>query len=158
MPGTGTTGGMLYVDTWGSGAPVVFIHGLGASARYWGSLRRVLPIGYLGVAPDLLGFGRSPAPPDASYDVDCHLAALTPHVPSGSLIVAHSTGAILAAALAARRPDLTAGLLAELALPDDHVDLCRRHRLAAGVGIAMRGSGGVAPTVDCRIPLAPADE
>jgi len=111
MPSTGTTGHMLYVETWGSGAPVVFIHGLGASARYWGSLRRVLPIGYRGVAPDLLGFGRSPAPPDASYDVDCHLAALAPHVPSGSLIVAHSTGAILAAALAARRPDLTASLI-----------------------------------------------
>ena len=106
-----TASGALYVETWGTGTPVMFIHGLGASARYWGPLRSVLPTGYRGIAPDLLGFGRSPAPPDAAYDIDCHLAALEPHIPAGSLIVAHSAGAILAAALAARRPDLTRGLL-----------------------------------------------
>ena len=89
----------------------MFVHGLGASARYWEPLRGALPAGYRGIAPDLLGFGRSPAPGDAAFDVDCHLAALEPHIPSGSLIVAHSTGAILAAALAVRRPDLAAHLV-----------------------------------------------
>ena len=117
MPATKTRSDPLYVETWGSGIPVVFIHGLGASGRYWEPLRSALPAGYRGIAPDLLGFGRSPAPSDAAYDVDCHLAALETHIPSGSLIVAHSTGAILAAALAARRPDLTARLVL-LGLPN----------------------------------------
>ena len=111
MPGTQAAGHPLYINSWGSGSPLVFIHGLGASARYWEPLSGALPTGYHGIAPDLLGFGRSPAPSDAEYDVDCHLAALEPHVPPGSLIVAHSTGAILAAALAARRPDLTATMV-----------------------------------------------
>ena len=29
----------LFVDNWGEGRPVVFLHGLGASARYWDTLR-----------------------------------------------------------------------------------------------------------------------
>ena len=111
MTATKPSSDPLHVETWGSGTPVVFIHGLGASGRYWEPLRSDLTVGYRGIAPDLLGFGRSPAPSDAAYDVHCHLAALEPHIPSGSLIVAHSTGAILAAALAARRPDLTARLV-----------------------------------------------
>ena len=67
--------------------------------------------GYRATAPDLLGFGRSPRPVDARYDVDEHLERLVPLVPPGSVVVAHSTGAVLAAALAARRPDLVRSLL-----------------------------------------------
>ena len=100
----------LHVDEWGSGRPVAFVHGLGASARYWEPLRDT-SIGYHGVAPDLLGFGRSPAPPDAAYDIESHLSALSAVVPAGSLVVGHSTGALIAAALASRRPDLVCRLL-----------------------------------------------
>jgi len=89
---------------------VVFIHGLGASSRYWDAVAEATT-GFRGIAPDLLGFGRSPKPPDASYDVACHLQALEPLVPVGAVLVAHSTGAILAAALAARRSALVSGLL-----------------------------------------------
>lgn len=63
MPGTQAAGHPLYINSWGSGSPLVFIHGLGASARYWEPLTGALPTGYRGIAPDLLGFGRSPAPP-----------------------------------------------------------------------------------------------
>lgn len=100
----------LFVEKWGAGAPVVFLHGLGASARYWASLREVSS-GYGGIAPDLLGFGRSPSPPDSLYNVDAHLDALLPLVPVGSIVVAHSTGCLLATALAARHPELVRGLL-----------------------------------------------
>ncbi|MDQ3570525.1 MAG: alpha/beta hydrolase [Actinomycetota bacterium] len=58
----------LYVRRWGRGPEVVFLHGLGASSRYWQALAQDSS-GYAATAPDLLGFGRSPSPPDAPYDV-----------------------------------------------------------------------------------------
>ena len=101
----------LFVERWGdSGPPVVLLHGIGGSARYWHRLAAVCD-GYRATAPDLLGFGRSPRPEQASYDVEEHLACLEPLVAPGSVVVAHSTGAVLAAALAVRRPDLVAALL-----------------------------------------------
>ncbi len=71
------SGDSLFVARWGDGPDVVFLHGLGASSRYWEPLAAVSS-GYRATAPDLLGFGRSPSPPEASDDVDCHLAALVP--------------------------------------------------------------------------------
>ena len=100
----------LFARTWGEGPPVVLLHGLGASSRYWETLAEASS-GYAGVAPDLLGFGRSPKPPDATYDAGCHVEALVPLLPPGAVVVAHSTGAILAAALAAARPDAVRALL-----------------------------------------------
>ena len=101
----------LFVERWGdSGPPVVLLHGIGGSSRYWRGLAAVCD-GYLATAPDLLGFGRSPRPTDASYDVEEHLGFLEPLVDPGSVVVAHSTGAVLAAALAVRRPDLVKALL-----------------------------------------------
>lgn len=63
------------------------------------------------LAPDLLGFGRSPSPPDAGYDVGCHLTALQPLLVPGTVVVGHSTGGILAAALASLRPDAVRSLV-----------------------------------------------
>ena len=83
---------------------MLFLHGIGGSGRYWQPLAEVSG-GYTGVAPDLLGFGRSPWPADSTYDVDAHLEALLPVAPTRSVVVAHSTGALLAVALAARHPD-----------------------------------------------------
>lgn len=110
----------LHVERWGSGPDVTFLHGLGASSRYWHAVGRELP-DVSGLAPDLLSFGRSPAPSDSSYDVDAHLDALVSVLPGPSLVVAHSTGCLLAAALGARRPDLGLGLVlvGAPAFPDD---------------------------------------
>jgi pimeloyl-ACP methyl ester carboxylesterase len=82
---------------------VLFLHGIGGSGRYWQPLAEASG-GYAGVAPDLPGFGRSPWPADSTYDVDAHLDALLAVAPSRSVVVAHSTGAVLAVALAARHP------------------------------------------------------
>ena len=100
----------LAVRRWGDGPPVLFLHGLGASARYWEAVAAQAGA-YAGVAPDLLGFGWSPKPPDSAYDVDAHLAAVRPLLEQGSLVVGHSTGAVLAAALAAAHRSSVAGLL-----------------------------------------------
>lgn len=100
----------LVVERWGRGPTVLLLHGLGASARYWHPLRDIEPA-FRGVAPDLLGFGSSPSPPHASYDVDSHLEGLVPLFGEAAVVVGHSAGAILAAALAARRPDQVRGLV-----------------------------------------------
>jgi pimeloyl-ACP methyl ester carboxylesterase len=83
--------GGLFTETWGTGRPILFLHGIGASGRYWRPLARRSD-GYRGTAVDLLGFGRSPWPRDCAYDVDAHLNALLPVIPAGSVVVAHSTG------------------------------------------------------------------
>jgi pimeloyl-ACP methyl ester carboxylesterase len=100
----------LFARTWGEGPPVMLLHGLGASSRYWETLAEASS-GYAATAPDLLGFGRSPKPPDATYDVACHVEALAPLLAQGAVVVGHSTGAILAAALAAAHPRSVRGLL-----------------------------------------------
>lgn len=100
----------LFVRDWGDGPPVVFLHGLGASSRYWKQLAAASS-GYRGIAPDLLGFGHSPKPAHAAYDTKTHVEAVAPLLPRASLVVGHSTGAILAAALAAAHPALVRGLI-----------------------------------------------
>ncbi|MDE0805392.1 MAG: alpha/beta fold hydrolase [Acidimicrobiales bacterium] len=112
--------GPLHVDTTGAGAPVVLVHGLGASSRYWEPVIDHLAQSHRTIAVDLLGFGRSPKPGTASYDIGCHVDALAPHVPAGSVVVAHSTGASIALRLATRHPDRVAGLV--LVAPPAHPD------------------------------------
>jgi pimeloyl-ACP methyl ester carboxylesterase len=107
---------ILVTDEEGAGPPLLFLHALGASGRYWRGGLGALPDRYRCLMPDLLGFGRSPKP-DRDYTVDDHLAAL-----QGTLlrlrtardplvIVGHSLGAILAAEYAARYPTGVAGLI-----------------------------------------------
>lgn len=109
-------GQKLHVAVRGSGAPVVFLHGFRGSGRYWephvGRLaedRQVIVI-------DLLGFGYSPWPADASYDVEDHLAAIhrtiKPIVGEQRVtVVGHSMGAILAAEYARKYRENVSGLI-----------------------------------------------
>lgn len=106
-------------ETGGRGPAVVFVHGLGASGRYWDAVVPRLA-GRRTVAVDLLGFGRSPKPRRASYDVDCHTDGLAPHVPEGSIVVAHSVGASVALRLATHHSARVAGLV--LIAPPAHAD------------------------------------
>lgn len=136
----------LAVERWGAGPPVLLLHGIGGSARYWRPLAEV-STGYRAVAPDLLGFGRSPRPEDRPYDVDAHLEALLPLVARGSVVLAHSTGAVLAAALAARRPDLVRALLLVGAPLYADVASARREVRKLGALARFTASGEVAGRV-----------
>ena len=130
----------LFARTWGQGPLVVLLHGLGASSRYWETLAEASS-GYAGVAPDLLGFGRSPKPADARYDAASHVEALGPVVAPGAVVVGHSTGAILAAALAAARPaDVRALLLLGLPAFADDVT-ARRHVARLGLLARLTAQG-----------------
>lgn len=140
----------LQDERWGSGPPALFLHGIGGSARYWRPLAAASS-GYRGVAVDLLGFGRSPRPDGASYDLDCHLEALLPSVPPGSVVLAHSTGAVLAGALAVRRPDLVRALL--LVGAPLYADRAEAEREVGGLGYLARvtATGEVAGRVACAV-------
>jgi pimeloyl-ACP methyl ester carboxylesterase len=99
--------GRLSVYVAGDGPPLLLLHGLGGSGRYWSGLAPLLAGRRTLVAPDLAGFGRSDKPP-VQYTREFHLAALDTLVEAlgitDSLAVAgHSMGGILAALFAGRR-------------------------------------------------------
>jgi len=103
-------GAALFRSTWGEGPLVLALHGLGASSAYWDRLAQHLHDRRL-VAPDLLGFGRSPAPEESRYDLAAHLDGLAPLLGEPATIVAHSTGCLVALGAAARWPHLVGRLV-----------------------------------------------
>ena len=110
----------MYVQEAGQGQPVVLLHGLASSWRYWQPHIERLGQRYRLLMPDLLGFGRSPGSPGQNYTAEEHLAALMDTLPQRAggpfLLVGHSMGAMLALHLAAKHPDLVRGVLM-VALP-----------------------------------------
>jgi pimeloyl-ACP methyl ester carboxylesterase len=90
----------------GNGAPIVFLHGIGGTHRYWLTSVQppVFPM-HETLLVDLLGFGDSPQP-WCRYTVDRHLDALHAALADyrEMTLVGHSMGAVLALAYAARYP------------------------------------------------------
>jgi pimeloyl-ACP methyl ester carboxylesterase len=96
----------LYCRREGTGPPVVLLHGLAGSWRYWRRGLDGLTQRHTLYVADLLGFGRSPKP-RGDYSIAMHVDALTGLVDEieGDIVIAgHSMGAILALAVYARRP------------------------------------------------------
>ena len=100
----------LFHATWGAGPLTLAIHGLGASSAYWDLVAQHLPSNRL-VAPDLLGFGRSPAPGDSAYDLDAHVDGLERLLVEPATVVGHSTGCLVALGAAVRWPHLVRRLV-----------------------------------------------
>ena len=108
--------GSLAVRMIGRGSPIVLLHGLLGSNRYWGRAFDILADDHLVIAPDLLGFGDSPKPP-SGYGPAEHVEALL-HVldelgvTEPALFVGHSLGALLAIWMAYRRSECVRGVVA----------------------------------------------
>lgn len=99
----------LACDERGSGAPVVFVHGLGLDRRRWdGVARAVVDAGYRAITFDLRGFGES-EPPAAPYRMDDlvgDLVAVADELAGDSFhLVGHSLGGMISLSFAVRWPD-----------------------------------------------------
>ena len=106
--------GRLSVYVAGEGPPLLLLHGLGGSGRYWAGLAPHLAGSRTLIAPDLAGFGHSDKPV-ADYSRSFHLDNLDRLLAglgiAGEVTVAgHSMGGVLAALFAARRPERVDGL------------------------------------------------
>jgi cis-3-alkyl-4-acyloxetan-2-one decarboxylase len=101
----------LFIAEQGAGKTVVLLHGLTGTHEYFAPLALRLSQTSRVIAPNLLGFGRSPWP-DISYSVDEHLAALEQVLPKEPFVlIGHSMGTLLALEFARRNPQRLAGLV-----------------------------------------------
>lgn len=91
----------LHTDISGNGPPVVLLHGIFSSSRYWAKVRKLLEKDHRVIAIDLLGFGKSPKPRGVRYDYDEHIAAINQALEKHDVnepftLVGHSMGALIA--------------------------------------------------------------
>jgi pimeloyl-ACP methyl ester carboxylesterase len=151
-------GGSLRVGTWSAGGParrvVLAVHGITSSHRAWPLVaeRVASAPGTLFVAPDLRGRGRSadlPGPYGMAAHAEDLVAVLDRLAPGRPAVVAgHSMGGFVAVALAARRPDLVAGLV----LVDGGIPL----ELPPGWTLAAAAEAGLGPAA-ARLSMTFAD-
>lgn len=108
-------GGPVHVaDFGGSGPPVVLVHGLGASHTSWMAVGPALAERRRVLAPDLIGFGRTPlAGRAASIEANVAMLArfLDEEAREPAVLVGNSMGGLLALLTAAARPGAVSGLV-----------------------------------------------
>ncbi len=118
----------LFVDTWGTGTPVVLVHGsLATGADEWQAQRPLADEGFRLLVLDRRGYGQSPAADGEDFlrDADDIVALMG----EGAHLVGHSYGGLGALFAAARRPDATLSL----ALLEPATFALGQHHLAARV-------------------------
>lgn len=152
-----TTDGMLQVHTLRRGAPerlpLVLLHGFPLDHRMWHDVTDLLAGDPTVLAPDLPGFGTSPAGPDvaeavgADRDVpsvevmaDGVAAALRAAGVGRAVVAGLSMGGYAAMALVERHPDLVAGLalVDTKSTADDDAGRAKRIHVAETVVAEMR--------------------
>ena len=115
MPSTTIANHRIFFEHGGAGAPVVIVHGSWTSHAAWGPVAAQLRAGHAVTAYDRLGHSASERPP-GPYPRRRHeddLIAIIERVAGGPAYVAGSSyGAVVALAVAARRPDLVRGVVA----------------------------------------------
>ena len=107
-------GGDVALAEAGAGRPIVLIHGLGGTFRYWlGTIRRLSPLGRV-LAFDVPGFGGS-QPAATPFDLlsagERLLAACEAVGAPRPVLVGHSLGGPIAVLVAERHPERVAGVV-----------------------------------------------
>jgi pimeloyl-ACP methyl ester carboxylesterase len=99
----------IFFETWGTGTPVVLVHGtLALGADEWQAQRPLAEEGFRLLVLDRRGYGRSPAAAGEDFLRDADdIASL---MGDGAHLVGHSYGGLGAMFAAARRPDATLSL------------------------------------------------
>lgn len=117
---TSATG--LYCETYGSGDPILFIHGLGASLYTWRHMVPAFQNNYQVILIDLKGFGKSPKPKDNSYSILDERDLLYQFIKEKNLqkltLVGNSYGGGVSLLLALKLIEKEPGLLTKLVLLD----------------------------------------
>jgi len=135
--------GRMRVLEAGRGEPLLIIHGLGGSGRYFERLATRVDDRFRIVAPDLAGFGSSDKP-RIGYERAAHLEdldAVAAELGDRSPIVAgHSLGGLFAALWAARRPGRVRALAivaAPYPSPDERVVWSHEPEVPAAARITL---------------------
>lgn len=94
----------------------VLLHGIGSTGHMWRRVENELPDNVRVIALDLVGFGDSPKPDKASYNVRLQarsvgLTLLRMRLRGRVIIIGHSMGSLIAIEFARRYPLLVRGLL-----------------------------------------------
>ena len=105
-------GATLIVEDFGTGRPFVLLHGIGMGRSVYLDLTTHLR-GRI-IAVDLPGFGEAPEP-ERTLTMERHADLVAAYLRSADvaepIVIGHSMGSQIAAELAARHPDLVAGLV-----------------------------------------------
>jgi pimeloyl-ACP methyl ester carboxylesterase len=105
---------VIAIDVQGEGAPLVLVHGVGTSRVVWRQVMPLLAADRLVAAPDLPGFGASPAAGrgfDLDRVADVLADALEAELPAPFDLLGNSLGGAVALVLAERRPELVRRLV-----------------------------------------------
>lgn len=106
----------LHYQKIGRGDNIVLIHGFLSSSSYWTRVQKELSKTHTVIVIDLLGFGKSPKPRQASYSADEQVTHVH-HTLKKALnnkpftLVGHSMGSLIATKYAAKHPELLQKLI-----------------------------------------------
>lgn len=146
----------IFVDSFGSGAPVLAIHGLGGSSNFWWPLHAAFPEALQVIAPDMPSSGRSANDPSLSItslasDLLCLMDAMNLEKVH---LLGHSMGTIVCQHIAVSAPERVSSLalLGPLAEPPAPA----RPNIAARAELAR--TQGMQPISDAIITAALADK
>ncbi len=118
-PCTTKTG--LYCEIYGSGPPILAVHGLGASLYSWRNLKGQLP-GHKLILIDLRGAGKSPKPHDKHYSIHDQANLIYEFILEQNLrnltLIGNSYGGAVSLIVSIRLCEQNPGLLSKLILID----------------------------------------
>ena len=125
-------------------ATIVLLHPFPVDHRFWDDVTPALEAaGHQVMAPDLPGFGQSPAWP--GWTMDEAVDRMAPSIPPGSVVAGLSMGGYLAQAIVARHPDRAGRLVLADTRAEGETPEGREARREAAEGLRRDGTAEFIP-------------